>query len=439
MIGQHSFYLYKDEMMTKKIINFIKSLLQSTPKIHPLNIKGISQQLYMEIHKEEDTHVSSYIREHHIWEPDETTLIKNILKPGQVFVDIGANIGYFSVLAASIVGSNGQIYAFEPEPRNFNLLNRNVKLNNQNNVDTHSIALSDKKETSKLYLNDKNLGDHQLFPNQKSIHRRAIEIEKDLGDNIFSAHPRVNFIKLDTQGSEYHVLMGLEETIKRSSPDLSLLLEFTPNALSTAGTNGRALLELLCGLKFEFYLLSKATLIPISATELDLWVKVTEFDSEGEGFTNILCVSTENKKNIGWKDLPVTNSNALDLLFGDPLETWNGLSCDHRGIGTYLYFRKGWEFDNSMIEDEASILFKPEPPRALEGIKLHLKGIYTGEREKIEVIVNNHSTGEHFIDDCVISLPTSIFFAEKTIISLKGKNSRTANGYKFQSISWECN
>ena len=96
-----------------------------------LRIPNLSVPLKMHIHGEQDQFVSRRIREEGIWEPYETSLLLSMLRPGDVFVDVGANIGYFSVLAASVVGDDGAVFAFEPDPDNFRLLRRNVALNGQ--------------------------------------------------------------------------------------------------------------------------------------------------------------------------------------------------------------------------------------------------------------------------------------------------------------------
>ena len=70
----------------------------------------------MLVHGERDRFVSRRIREEGVWEPYETSLVLAMLRPGDVFVDVGANIGYFTILAASAVGAQGMVFAFEPDP-----------------------------------------------------------------------------------------------------------------------------------------------------------------------------------------------------------------------------------------------------------------------------------------------------------------------------------
>ncbi len=95
----------------------------------PLRIPGLDRHLHLRVHSATDLHISRQIREQGIWEPYESSLVQQYLQPGDVFLDAGANIGYFTVLAAASVGAHGHVYAFEPEPRNFQLLRYNVELN----------------------------------------------------------------------------------------------------------------------------------------------------------------------------------------------------------------------------------------------------------------------------------------------------------------------
>ena len=92
----------------------------------PLNIPGLATNLRLHVHGDHDRFVSRRIAEEGIWEPYETSLVMDLLHPGAVFVDVGANIGYFTVLAATTAG---KVFAFEPDPENFRLLEANLALN----------------------------------------------------------------------------------------------------------------------------------------------------------------------------------------------------------------------------------------------------------------------------------------------------------------------
>ena len=104
-----------------------------------LRIPGMQTALQMYVHGPEDKHVSRKIREQGLWEPFETSLIVSRLNTGDVFVDVGANIGYFTLIAASLVGDQGQVYAFEPDPENYRLLEKNCA-HNFSQLNVHAVC-----------------------------------------------------------------------------------------------------------------------------------------------------------------------------------------------------------------------------------------------------------------------------------------------------------
>src|SRR5205085_1401318 len=97
------------------------------------------------------------------YEPDETDLIKKIIRPEYIVLDIGANIGYYTLLMAKQVK---QVFAFEPEQRNFELLQKNIDLNKLDNVDPRNVAASANSGKSTLYLCESNRGMHRLYKSE---------------------------------------------------------------------------------------------------------------------------------------------------------------------------------------------------------------------------------------------------------------------------------
>ena len=113
------------------------------------------------------------------YEEFETKLVKDIIKEGNVVVDIGANIGYFTLIFSRLVGRKGEVFAFEPEPNNFNLLKKNIEINDYKNVNLINKAVSNKSGKIELYLDDVNTGRHSLIaeiPNKKHI---TINVQND--------------------------------------------------------------------------------------------------------------------------------------------------------------------------------------------------------------------------------------------------------------------
>ncbi len=256
----------------------------------PLQLPGIVPVLQLQVHADKDIYISEVLRRDGLWEPFETSLVQRFLKPGDSFLDAGANIGYFTVLAAACVGEHGKVYAFEPEPRNYALLAKNIQLNKfGDRVHAAAMALAAEPGEGQLHLHPDNLGDHQLYTDDQS--RQAINIELAAGAVYLQPHcERLDLVKIDTQGSEQQVVQGLMPLLKSSGPDLKMIIELTPFSLRQAGTTGAALIELLAQLELPFAIVDhiEHRLVSVSADELRQWCRNVDSCSKDEGFMNIM-------------------------------------------------------------------------------------------------------------------------------------------------------
>lgn len=265
------------------------SKAQSSPV--PLRVAGTDAQLAIFVHGERDRHVSRHLREHGIWEPYETRLLMGGLQPGDAFLDVGANLGYFSLLAADRVGPDGRVVAIEPDPVNFGLLQRSIAHNGLDGIiEAHCLALSDRDGDARLYLSEDNLGDHQVFATGEE--RDSVPVQLRRGDALLgSTLARLDLVKIDTQGSEYGVVTGLLPLLQRSRP--RLIVELTPLSLRQCGSSGRALIELLAQLQQPFWIVDHVEhrLVASSAQELALWCDQVDAVPGDAGFMNILVGS----------------------------------------------------------------------------------------------------------------------------------------------------
>lgn len=255
----------------------------------PLQIPGLDRDLHLRLHTATDLHISRQIRERGIWEPYESSLVQQYLQPGDVFLDVGANIGYFTVLAAACVGDRGHVYAFEPEPRNFQLLQDNIELNGfSSRVTCRQAALAAKSGAGQLYLHPENLGDHQLYGAGKDRSTVAVELLAGV-DAISDRDVRLDLVKIDTQGAEQAVVEGLLPRLRESGGTLKMLIELTPFSLRQAGTTGSEFVALLATLDLPFYIVDhiEHQLAPVSAVELQRWCSNVDECVEDEGFMNI--------------------------------------------------------------------------------------------------------------------------------------------------------
>lgn len=178
----------------------------------------------------------------------ETRLMKQFVANGMVAVDIGANIGYYTLVLATSVGSDGTVYAFEPEPRNFNQLARFISVNGHRNIKAFQSAVSDRSGPGLLFLSEQNGGDHRIY--DRSGLRESLEIDNVALDEVLAQLPRVDFIKMDIQGAEMRALLGMRELVGRSR-GMKMICEFWPAALEMFGVEPGEFLSKLDELGFS--------------------------------------------------------------------------------------------------------------------------------------------------------------------------------------------
>lgn len=191
----------------------------------------------------------------------ETELLKKIVKPSMIFVDIGANIGYYSLVAAQLVGQSGKVYAFEPDPINYHLLLSNIETNHFRNIVPIQKAVSNQADSVKLFLDRGNFGAHTLSESNIQTERRGfVEVEAITLDAFFKAegNSTVDFIKMDVQGSEGRVIEKAHDILKRNN--LKILMEFWPRGLRNMGTEPAELLKKLHNYGFSITLLLDGTI-----------------------------------------------------------------------------------------------------------------------------------------------------------------------------------
>ena len=163
-----------------------------------------------------------------VHEPVSTQIFKRLLQQGNCVVDIGANVGYFTLLSARLVGAIGRVYAFEPDVNNVQELQNNIALNPFSNVKVFQVALSDYNGRSKLFTSSMECARHSLIESKEHDGSELVDVYK-LDDLIPKTIP-VHFLKSDTEGNELAVLRGATETINRNDR-IKLLIEVNGEAL----------------------------------------------------------------------------------------------------------------------------------------------------------------------------------------------------------------
>lgn len=255
----------------------IKILSSGIGKFYPIKIAWdfLFRHLYMLLKKSTDA--------------TETEVIKKIVQKDDIVLDIGACMGYYTLIFAKLVGPQGKVFAFEPEIKNFAILRKNVEKSNYQNVTLINKAVSCKTEKTKLYLSDYHLADHRIYDSRDN--RKFIEIEAIRLDEYFKNYnSKINFIKMDVQGSEERVIQGMLTLLQRNKK-IKCLMEFWPAGLEKSGTNPQKFVNLLRENGFQIYELNDSKEPPKPANIPKL-LKIPKGDC-----TNLLLIKNENTHN----------------------------------------------------------------------------------------------------------------------------------------------
>ena len=184
----------------------------------------------------------------------DTKIIREEIHEGDIVIDVGANIGYYTLIFAQLVGSSGKVFAFEPEPKNFEILKKNIKINNYQNIVAEQKIVSDKSGIVKLFIAEHGIVGHRI--NQQKSSQKFIEVESIILDNYIkklNLDSKINFIKIDVEGSEPKVLEGAKEIMQKSN-QLKIFTEFNREFVKKYGIEPKEMIDLLYRNGFKIYL-----------------------------------------------------------------------------------------------------------------------------------------------------------------------------------------
>jgi FkbM family methyltransferase len=228
------------------------------------------------------------------YEPYTLGLFKEAVQPGATVLDIGANIGFFTLVAARKAGRSGKVYAFEPGPDNFAVLARNIGINKFQNVTPLSKAVSDKSGMGSLVLGEDS-DQHSLFGPPLVASKGTVAVEcVALDDFLQGATPDV--IKLDVEGNEVFALEGMRRTL-RECKSLVMFVELNPVCLRQAKVEPEDLVSKLRDLGFEVRVIDEQSRSLSSCT--DEYLRHIKTHSPG-WFANLYCTKGRNSQVVPW-------------------------------------------------------------------------------------------------------------------------------------------
>jgi FkbM family methyltransferase len=190
----------------------------------------------------------------------ERQVLRRRVSTGMQVVDIGANLGLYSLLLAQLAGPEGRVFAFEPEPSLFRVLRHNCRRSGLTNLRLFNQALGDRAGRVGFYRSVFNSGDNRL--GGLGWKGEGVEVEMVRLDDALPVR-RIDFIKMDVQGYEMRVLRGMEE-VMRASPGLEIYFEFWPAGLRAAGTDPEEVFAHLHDRGFHVYDVEGETLEPVA-------------------------------------------------------------------------------------------------------------------------------------------------------------------------------
>ncbi len=189
------------------------------------------------------------------FEPGETRVIGSILSAGDVFVDVGANVGYYTVLGAKLVGLNGEVHAFEPSPDSIELLKKSVEASGLSNIFVNEIGLFDRKAELPIFLSSKNIGSNsfaEVAEQKGSAPAKVITLDAYVKEHKLD---RIDVIKMDIESAEFAALQGMKETLQKFHP--KMLIEINPERLAAMGSSAEELMKLLESFGYSSKLICK--------------------------------------------------------------------------------------------------------------------------------------------------------------------------------------
>jgi FkbM family methyltransferase len=269
-----------------------------------LTVPGVGA-LGMFVHRDNDAYISPSLSRLGYWEPLETQLVLDTVGSGQTAVDVGANIGYYTLIMSRLVGPQGRVVAFEPEPANIALLRKNLELNGIRNVTVLEQAVADKCSRGHLYLSPDNLGDHRLLDAAGGRKSCPVDIVSLDGCPHLDGSA-IHFVKIDTQGSELSVLDGMAGLIENNREALSVLMEFSPGLLARNGCDFEALLACFRRVGARPYWIGqrdkRVQVTAMGPRELrGLWSLISQAESE-EYYTDLFVRFDRTRPVLPWSN-----------------------------------------------------------------------------------------------------------------------------------------
>ncbi len=236
-------YLFTCRFIRKRYYGIVFHIIQ------PLNLfKGITQvavydkDLKMKLDLDEWIQQQIYFLGH--FDPTGIRFVKNQLYEGEIFIDIGANVGAYSLVASRLVGKSGKVIAFEPGSKSFLRLLKNISLNGLTNIIPERMAVIDKSTQTDLFISgSQNLGMSSIYHHDSETGITEKVEAVSLDDYVEKKGiSRIGLIKIDIEGSEFLALKGMQKVLTDMRP--KILVELKEETLKNSGYTEKDIIAL---------------------------------------------------------------------------------------------------------------------------------------------------------------------------------------------------
>lgn len=242
-LRKHYFGIYKKIILPKKIfskINFITKY-DKTLKIKVNLSDWIQQQIFFIDYSD----------------LNGISFLKKTLSKDNVFIDIGANIGAYSLIASKLVGKTGKVIAFEPVNSIYSQLNENITMNSITNIFVEKKAVYDQNTNLDLFIsNEQNMGMssilHHSHESGEKQNIEAITLDSYAELNKLA---KIDLVKIDIEGAEINALKGMKQSLIKFKP--TLIIEISDGILENSSVNSKAIYDFLFDLNYEPYNIDK--------------------------------------------------------------------------------------------------------------------------------------------------------------------------------------
>ena len=238
-----------------------------------------------QIYSDDDDALVGQAVRHGVYEPEVCALFRRILRPGMNVLDLGANIGFFSLLAASLVGPSGHVQAVEPNPVNVRLLEASRRANAFDQLSVLQVAASSEHGLLVLHTSYSN-GTTAGLPDDVAAVLNAHTVPALRLDDVLPAARPISLVKIDVEGAEYLALRGCEAMLRRDRPPI--VSEFSPGLLSgISGIEGEDYLRWLAGLGYSLSVLRPDGTLDHAGADTALVMRL--YEARGSDHIDILA------------------------------------------------------------------------------------------------------------------------------------------------------